>query len=117
MVTLVVLVLGLVASAGAAAAYNNIPAAVLVVYFGIFGLALHLASAADEYLRRRKEWPMIIGGLIALALFLLLLGCAHAPAKTAATSPEPATIHRLDCGGSTCSITTAGPSTVIWVTD
>lgn len=82
----------------------------LLVGFGLLATLIHLATAADEWVMarsRKRRRNMLLG----TCLLTLGSGCAHAP------KPAPAQVERLECGGSACSITTAGPSTVIWVTE
>lgn len=67
------------------------------------------ANAADAAVQRRRRRKLAA----AAAAVLLLPGCARpAPAPV---HPEPPQIHRLDCGGSACTITTSGSATIVWV--
>ncbi len=84
----------------------------LLMLGGIAGWArwaMHRADDALDQARRRQRRAGLIG------LILALLSCA---CRTEATrAPEPAEIVTLDCGGRTCSIGQAGPSTIVWVVE
>lgn len=71
-------------------------------------MAMHRIDAASDRARRRGR-----RGLAGLLLTLLTGACR--PAHT--TPPGPAEIATLDCGGRTCSIGQAGPSTIVWVSE
>ena len=68
---------------------------------------LRIDAASDRARRRGRR------GLAGLLLTLLTGACR--PAHT--TPPGPAEIATLDCGGRTCSIGQAGPSTIVWVSE
>ncbi len=83
----------------------------LLMLGGIAGWArwaMHRADSALDRARRRRR-----AGLLGLILALLSSACR----PVATTTPEPAEIIELDCGGRTCSIGQAGPSTIVWVTE
>ncbi len=71
-------------------------------------MVMHRVDAASDRARKRGR-----RGLAGLLLTLLTGACR--PAAT--TPPEPAEIATLDCGGRTCSIGHAGPSTIVWVSE
>lgn len=72
-------------------------------------MVMHRVDAASD--RARKRGRRGIAGLL-----LTLLTNACRPAATT-PPPEPAEIATLDCGGRTCSIGQAGPSTIVWVSE
>lgn len=72
----------------------------------IVGAATWIESEVDRRRRRRQ-----IAGLL---LALLSTGCAS---KVATVTPEPPRIDRLECGGKSCSITTSGRATIVWVSE
>ena len=84
---------------------------VLLMLGGVYGyarMAMHRVDSASD--RARKRGRRGIAGLL-----LTLFTGACRPAAT--TPPEPAEIATLDCGGRTCSIGQAGPSTIVWVSE
>ena len=84
---------------------------VLLMVGGLVAYArtlMHRVDSASDRARKRGR-----RGLAGLILTLLTGACR--PAVT--TPPEPAEIATLDCGGRTCSIGQAGPSTIVWVTE
>jgi hypothetical protein len=84
---------------------------VLLMAGGVFALArtaMNRVDAAGDRARRRGR-----RGLAGLLLTLFTGACRMAPTQ----APEPAEIATLDCGGRTCSIGQAGPSTIVWVSE
>ena len=84
---------------------------VLLMLGGVTAYArqlMHRADSAGDRARRRGR-----RGIAGLLLILLTGACRTAPT----TPPEPAEIATLECGGRTCSIGQAGPSTIVWVSE
>lgn len=76
-------------------------------FLSAFALTLvSLANSVDNAVSRRLRRRAAV-----LAAALLLAGCASAPRGV----PEPPRIDRLNCGGKSCTITTSGSATIVWV--
>jgi hypothetical protein len=85
---------------------------VLVALRALLPFALTLvrtANFADAVARRRRR-HLTLAGVVALTLG----ACAHHQARPEATAPQ---IDRLECGGKSCTITTSGRATIVWVSE
>ncbi len=71
------------------------------------------AIEADGSITKYYSGRLSAASLCLAFLVSLLSGCRGGPVK----APEPAEITDLTCGGRSCLVSQAGPSTVVWVVE
>jgi hypothetical protein len=117
MFTIAAVVLGFAGAAGLAFSLH-FPFEAFVVLWGVLALLIHLANAADAWVAARRRRRR---GYVATGLTIALVGAiAHGALLSQglrALQPGPAQIERLSCSAASCTVTTAGRATVIWVED